>query len=164
MHIKQRAKQVFGSVVVLVGCAFAFPLILAVVPGHIDNLWKIDNMTVYLVRIAALVLFTSLSVYLICTGLRMVNPRVIKPFRFGWGKILFGSWILFSQVSSHYDLTPEGPLPIFKPSNPNEAVSMKVTAMAMCLVSVYLIFRGVRAGFYPRNSLPTQITPAPPRH
>jgi hypothetical protein len=164
MAIQQRAKQVFGSVVILVGCAFAFPLALMMVSGHIENLWKIDNMTVYLVRIGALVLFTSLSVYLICTGLRMVNPRVMEPFRFGWGKILFGSWVLFSQVSAHYHLIPEGPLPILKPSNAAEGVSMKVTGMAMCLLAVYLIFRGIRAGFSPRESLLTQIIPSPPQH
>jgi hypothetical protein len=147
MDVKRRTKQVFGGLVILVGCAFASPLLLTLVSGRNYNLRTNDGMPVYLVRLGALILFTSLSAYLICTGLRMVSPKVLRPFRFGWGKILLGSWMLFSEASSHYHLAPEGPLPILKPSNATEAVSMKVTGIAMCLVSVYLIFRGIRAVF-----------------
>jgi hypothetical protein len=73
MDAKHRAKQVFVGVVVMVGCAFASPLLLTLGSGHVDSLWKIDDMRLYVVRIGALSLFTSLSAYLICTGLRMVK-------------------------------------------------------------------------------------------
>jgi hypothetical protein len=91
MDIKHRAKQACGIFLVLVGCALAI-----LVFRNIDNLWKIDNLTIYPWRVGLLVLRASISAYLICTGLRMVNPMLIKPFRFGWGKILFGSMMLFT--------------------------------------------------------------------
>jgi hypothetical protein len=104
----------------------------------------------------------ALPVYFICSGLRMMNPKLIKPFRFGWGKIIIGSGMLFSQVGSHYHLVPEGPLPILKPSNPTEAVSMEVTGIVMSFVFAYLIFRGIRQGFTRPKPQPDTLPLQPP--
>jgi hypothetical protein len=159
MDMKHRAKQACGIFLVLLGCAQAVRVF-----RNIDNLWKIDKLTIYSWRIGSLVLLASFSAYFICTGLRMVNPMLIKPFRFGWGKILFGSTMLFTQVASHYHLVPEeGPFSNLKPSNAGEAVGWEVAAMAMSVLALYLIYRGIRAGFYQRKSLPTQIISSPPQ-
>jgi hypothetical protein len=153
MDAKYRTKQILGGLAFLVGCAFLSPLLLMLISGHINNIWKIDNAANYFMRIAAVVLFASFAAYFLCTGLRMVSPRLLKPFRFGWGKILLGVWILFSEISSHFHLVPEGPLPLLKPSNETQALSMKATGIAICVLSVFLIFRGVRAGFRSHKSV-----------
>lgn len=160
MDTKRRAKQVFGGVMVLVGCVSLLRILGALIFGHIANSWASVGLALNLWNIGTLVLLTSLGVYFVCAGLRWINPQLIKPPRFGWGKIIFGSLMLFSQVGSHYHLVPEGPLPILKPSNPTEAVSMQVTGIAISLVCVYLIFRGIRAGFARRES---QLDIPPPQ-
>ena len=149
MDTTHSGKRGFGIVVVLTGCVFASPLLLALLRGHLANGWRFQPIAVSLLRIATLVLLASFSTYLICSGLRMLNPLLVPTFRFGWGKILVGSWMLLSQVSSHYHLAPEGPLPIFKPSNASQSVGMTVAGIVMCLVAVYLIFRGIREGSLP---------------
>ena len=66
-------------------------------------------------------------------------------------------------VASRYHLIPEGPFPILKPSNAGEAVGMEMAAMAISLLALYLIYRGIRAGSYQRKSSPTQIIASPPQ-
>ena len=152
MNIKPRAIQVLGGVLLLVGCGLSILILRAVIFGHIGNIWNV-GVSVWLV---------SLSAYLVCSGLRMVSPKVFKPFRFGWGKIILGSSILFGQVGSHYGPTADGPLPLFKPSNPTQAASMKLTSIVISLISVYLIFRGIRTGFARRESRPGIHPPQSP--
>jgi len=38
----------------------------------------------------------------------MLNPGAIRAFKFGWGKILIGSWLILSEVSWYCHLVPKG--------------------------------------------------------
>jgi hypothetical protein len=40
---------------------------------------------------------------------------------------------------------------------------MEMAAMAISLLALYLIYRGIRAGSYQRKSSPTQIIASPPQ-
>ena len=146
MDIKHRAKQVSGGFLFLVGCGLLLLLVRPLIFGHFHfgNIWSF----------ATFVLLAFISVYLVCSGLRMVSPGVIKPSRFGWGKVILGLWILNGALESNYAPPADGPLPLFKPSNPTQAVSMKVTAIFISLIGLYLIFRGIRAGFAQGKSQP----------
>jgi hypothetical protein len=161
MNVKRRGKQVVGGLLVLIGCVVSLSFLRGLAIGHIDNLWK-WGLAFSLWNIGRLVIQAALAVYLICSGLRMMNPKLIKPFRFGWGKIVIGSSVLFSQVGSHYHLIAEGPLPRFKPSNPTQAASMEVTGIVMSLVFAYLIFRGIRQGFSRPESQPDSLSAQSP--
>jgi hypothetical protein len=82
----------------------------------------------------------------------MINPALIQPSRFGWGKIVFGTWMLFSQIGAYFHLVPDGPIPLLKPDNATQAACMHVTSVVLSLVFLYLIFRGVRAGLSRRQT------------
>jgi hypothetical protein len=77
----------------------------------------------------------------------MLNPQLIKKPRFGWGRIVIGSFMLYVQVGSDLHLVPDGPVPTLKPSNPAQAAAMRMTGIALCLVFIYVVYRGIRAGF-----------------
>lgn len=140
-------KQVFGSITLLVGCASSFPLLRLLLSGDIFHIWRIDLLARNFWNLSFLLLLTAFSVYLVCTGLRMLNPALVRSFRFGWGKIIFGSLMLLSSLRSHYEGEPAGPLPILKPSNEHQALTMKATGIVLDLFFSYLIFRGIRQGF-----------------
>jgi len=160
MEAKHRGKQVLGGVLVFVGCGVSLLVLRLLAFGHIVNVWMFGGLGPTLWNVGRLVLLAALSVYLVCSGLRMINPKLAKPFRFGWGKILFGSLMILSGVGSHYHLVPDGPIPYFKPSNSTEAVSMKVTNIALSIIFACLIFRGIREGFVQRDSHAAQPPPS----
>lgn len=151
MDIKHRAKQLFGALLLLMGGYLSLLTILRLIFGHMSSIWRAGDFVV----------LGSLSAYLIYAGLRLTNPKRFKPSGFGWGKIVFGSLILYSNIESHYHVAPEGPIPLLKPSNPTQAVSMKLTGIVLGLICVYLIFRGIWQGFS-RHPQPDTESPQPP--
>jgi len=161
MDAKRLGKQVVGGLLTLVGCAFSLSVVRVLALSHIENLWT-RGLALTLWNIGGLVLLAALSGYLVGSGLRMMNPQLVKPFRFGRGKIIVGSWVLFSRVGSHYHLVPDGPVPILKPSNPTQAVSIKVTGIVVSLVVAYLIFRGILQGFTRPESQSDTLPPQSP--
>jgi uncharacterized membrane protein HdeD (DUF308 family) len=104
---------------------------------------QVGGMLVKLYRTGLFVLNAFLAVYLFYSGLRKVDPRMVSHSRFGWGRMIVSGLILYVQLGFDYHLVPEGPLPIHTPSNPTQAASV----LAVDLIGVYLIFRGVWKGF-----------------
>jgi hypothetical protein len=145
MDAKRLGKQVLGGVLTLIGCGLALALLRVLVFGHIENRWNSSALGQSLWSAFGLILLVALSVYIICSGLRMTNPRLVRPFRFGWGKILISLFVLSGRVGFYFHFFPQ--LADLKPSNPTEAASMKVAEIALGLFFSYLIFRGIRQGF-----------------
>jgi hypothetical protein len=143
------AKHVLGAVLVLAGIAVVFLVARRLVLDVIVKIWQF-GVLITLWRLGLFVLVGSVAVYLIRSGLRMINPRVFGPFRFGWGKILFGVVILYMQLGFDYHFIPRGRRPIPNPSTMNQAVSVLIWD----LIGVYLIFRGIWRGFYQRERQP----------
>jgi hypothetical protein len=125
MKTNRLAKQLFGIVVLLVGCVLLLAS-LGRLP-YIAHFWAAGNLGLILWNVAGLVLFPSLGVYCVCAGLRLLNPQLIKKPRFGWGRIVIGSFMLYVQVGSDLHFIPDGPVPTLKPSNPTQATSMRMT-------------------------------------
>lgn len=96
-------------------------------------------------------MFTSVSIYLIFAGLRMIAPDRVKRFRFGWGRILLGLWMLLGQLAQYLHLNRQGPIPLFEPSNATQAIAMQFTGVVMVLFAVCLIAWGMWTGFSARK-------------
>ena len=133
-------KQICGGLLVVVGCAILL-LLLRGMFRQIGTIWNVVGD----------VLLVSLLVYVCLSGLRMMNPSLVRRPRFGWGKIIVGLFVLYSQAMRYFHLFPDGPIPELKPANPTQAASMKVTMVAICLLFAYVIYRGIRQGF-PRSA------------
>jgi len=102
--------------------------------------------------LAYVILATCLSAYLIRAGLRMINPEKVKQSRFGLGRIVFGSWILFSQLASHYGVAPSGPWPLMRPENDVQAIGMRDAQVVITVVSILLLASGIKVGLRGQNS------------
>src|SRR5262252_10696725 len=151
MDIRHRAKQVSGGFLFLVGCGLLVLLLKSLIFGHFHfgNIWGFETF----------VFFVFISLYLVCSGLRMVSPGVIRPFRFGWGQVILGYWILSGALKSNYGPPAHGPLPVFEPSNPTQAGAMKSAYVVISVIGLCLIYLGIRAGFARRESQPDIHTP-----
>jgi len=157
MDIRRRTKQLSGAIVLLVGCVLTLASLRRL--PYISHVWTTGNLAMSLWNITGFVVFPALAAYCVLSGLRLINPQLIRAPRFGWGRIVIGSFMLYVQVGSDLHFTPEGPVPTFKASNPTQAATMKATGIAIGLFFIYLIYRGVRAGFTrpkPRQEIQVQ--------
>lgn len=150
MRTTSVAKQLLGIVVLLVGCVLLLASLRRLL--HISEFLKTGNPGLILWNIAGLGVFVAVGAYCFLSALRLLNPQLVKKPRFGWGRIVLGSFMLYVQIGSDLHLVPDGPLPAFKPSNPAEAATMKMTGIALCFVFAYVIYRGIRAGFAKHES------------
>jgi len=66
--------------------------------------------------------------------------------------------MLLSSVGSHYEGERAGPLPILKPSNETQALTMKATGIVLDFFFAYLIFRGIREGLSRRENIKSPET------
>ncbi len=145
MRTTSLAKQLLGIVVLLVGCVLLLASLRRLL--HISEFWKTGNPGLILWNVAGFVVLIAVGVYCFLSALRLLNSRLVKKPRFGWGRIVLGSFMLYVQIGSDLHLVPDGPVPTFKPSNPAEAATMKMTGIALCFAFAYVIYRGIRVGF-----------------
>ena len=141
--MKAGAKQVIGYIAVVLGGILGLLLLRAVVFGRIVNFWMLLGD----------LLFAGLAVYLIYAGRRVVcsaKRQPLRPARFGWGRMLLGAILLFSNASSHFHLYPvRTVIQPMQPSNATEAAAMNITAIAIALGSAALIVSGICKGLRP---------------
>jgi hypothetical protein len=116
----------------------------------LGGIWQTGGILRTLYRLGFLLLNASLAVYLIYFGWRVVNAKKVRTSGFGWGEMIIGTLILYIQAGFDYHLIPNRPFPIHMPSNLAEAASVLVCD----LIGVYLIFRGIWAGFSRREPEP----------
>jgi hypothetical protein len=141
MDAKHRTAQLLGVVAIIVGCLVGLLLIRRVAVGHIANIW-----------IALSDLFVaSFAAYLISVGVRglrysISGERDASP-RFKWGRILAGSWLIFSEIKNYYHPAPN----LLKASNQGEAVGMGIMFVVLVLIGGWLVITGIRARFVLRQ-------------
>jgi hypothetical protein len=70
-----------------------------------------------------------------------------------WGKILLGSWMIYSPIKNYLDPAPN----LFKPANSTQALGMNSASIAFTVVGAGLILAGIRAGF--RQTIPSATDP-----
>ena len=112
MEMKRYAKQLSAFALFLVGCFLLLASLRRLI--YISHVLAIDSRGLMLWRLIGILLLPALGVYCFCSGLRLLNPLFIKKPRFGWGRIIVGSFVLDVQVGSLFHFVPNGPLPTFK--------------------------------------------------
>ena len=99
-------------------------------------------------------LFLALAVYLFEVG-----RHALAIARFGWGRIIMGSIVLYSSAVDHCDLVPALGFKHLEPANETQALGMKFTAIIISLGCILLIFSGVWRGFRPHRTSPPAKRP-----
>jgi hypothetical protein len=141
MDVRHRRTQVLGFLAIGGGCGLALLLIRIFILGHIANIWMFLGD----------LLLLSLAAYLIYIGRRAVSYAKGQPrpkARFGWGRMLLGSGLIFSAANTHFHLFPTRT--VVKPleySNATQAAAGNVTTIAICIGCAFLIVSGIRKGF-----------------
>jgi hypothetical protein len=105
MDSKHRSK-VLGIFWILVGVCLSLSILRGLVLGGIRQTGGNLRM---LFRLGFLLLNASLAGYLIHLGWRLANATKVSTSGLGWGKILFGTLILYIQAGFDLHLIPNRP-------------------------------------------------------
>jgi len=131
-----------GIVLILLGALFG--LVVAKVtfnlirnPGDFSNRWLIGDL---ILRIA----LGAFCVWIGSREFQRATGQDVKKPRFHWGRMLAGTWLVFSSLESHIAPSPNA----FKADNDAQAAGMLMATILMVLVGLWLI----AASFKPRKS------------
>ena len=103
-------------------------------------------------------LFLAFAVYLINVGRRSMSLAEDCPrpqARFGWGRIVIGAILLYSNVARHFHLIPARFKPL-QPSDNAQASAMNITEIVILIGCVQLMLSGIWRGF--RRPMQTNLT------
>jgi hypothetical protein len=147
MDARHRGIQILGWLSVIAGYGLGLLLIRGIFIG-ITRGFGADRSNAFWILLSYL-LFFALAIYLFDVGRRAVSiakgcPR--PKARFGWGRIVIGAIVLYSNAARHFNLIPARFKPL-QPSNNVQALAMNITEVAFFLGCVLLIFSGIWRGF-----------------
>jgi hypothetical protein len=148
MGAKRFGLYVFGWLSLVAGYVLALLLIRGVYIGASRG-FRADRSQVLWIVLGYL-LFLGFAIYMFAVGRRTLStargsPQ--KPTRFGWGRIVLGTVLLYGSAVDHFHLMPAGPIKRMEPANETQAVAMTVTTIVLALAWVALILSGLWRGF-----------------
>jgi len=151
MAERRRGIQVLGWLSVIAGYGLVLGFIRGLFIGSTRGFGVERSQASWVVL--SYFLFFGFAVYLIYIGRRTISRSQGLPqseARFGWGRMLLGAIFLFSSANQHFHLM-NNPQMVnrLEPSNQTQAVAMNVTAIAIALGCVLLIFSGIWRGLRP---------------
>ena len=153
MDARHRGIQILGWLSVVAGSGLVLLQIRGIVIG-ITRGFGASRSQAFWILFASL-LFLALAVYLFDVGLRALSIAKGSPrskARFGWGRIILGSIVLYTSAVDRFDLIPAFGFKHLEPANETQALGMKFTAIVITLGCVLLLFSGIWRGFRPHRS------------
>jgi hypothetical protein len=144
MDVRHRGIQIFGWLAVIAGYCIALFLIRGVFIWVTRGLFTGRAVWILLGHL----LFLAFAVYLFTVGRRAISiakgdPR--RRMRFGWGRMLLGTSLIFSAASTQFHLFPVSVVQL-EYEDQTQAAAGNVTDIAICIGSLFLILSGVRKG------------------
>jgi len=153
MDAKHRFIQILGWISIVASYVFGLLLLRGIFVGLKGGFAGSRSHAGWI--IFGCLLFFSVAVYFFNLGRRalaVARGEVTRKARFGWGRILAGTAVLFGKADERFHLLPAGTrrLKAFESSNATQAVAMNVTAAVLCTGCVLLILWGIWKGFAQR--------------
>jgi hypothetical protein len=151
MDSRHRGIQILGWLSVVAGSGLALMQIRGIV--ILITRFGAGRSQAFWILFASL-LFLALAVYLFDVGLRALSIAKGSPrskARFGWGRIILGSIVLYTSAVDRFDLIPAFGFKHLQPANDTQALGMKFTASVITLGCILLIFSGIWKGFRPHR-------------
>jgi len=148
LNAKRFGIQVLGWLALVVGYGFALLLIRGVYLGITRGFGASRSQAPWIVL--SYLLFLGLAVYLFALGRRALsaakgNPR--PKARFGWGRILLGTTLLWGSAVNRFHLMPvRQSINQLAPTNETQAVAMKAADIILALGCIALVSSGVWRG------------------
>lgn len=149
MEAKRRGIQIFGWLCAIAGYGLALLLIRGIFIGSTRGFGAGRPRAFWIVL--AYLLFCALAVYLFNVGRRAISTAKGSPrpkARFGWGRMLLGTLLIFSAASNHFHIFPERHfVKQLEYKNQMQAAAGNVTTIAIYIGFVFLILSGIWKGF-----------------
>ena len=140
MDAKHRGIQILGYLALVAGCGLGLLLIYVLIVGHISNFWIFVGD----------LLLAAVAAYLIYIGRRAVSMAKGQPrpeARFGWGRIVLGAWLLFSEANTQFHfLSTRNFVKPLEYSNPTQAAAGNATGIAIGIACIFMIIWGIWKG------------------
>jgi hypothetical protein len=150
MDARHRGIQIFGWLAVIAGYGIALFVIRGVF------IWVTRGLFAGLAFWLLLghLLFLAFAVYLFTVGRRAISiakgdPR--RRMRFGWGRMLLGTVLIFHAASTQFHLFPAS---VLEYQNQSQTAAQNVIDIAVCIGSLFLILSGIRKGFCRETTKP----------
>jgi hypothetical protein len=138
MDAKRYAIQFCGWLSLTVGYGLALLLIRGVFIGTTRGFGAARSQAIWIV--VAYLLYLAVAVYFFTLGRRALSIAKGTPrasMRFGWGRIVLGTALLYSFVIVHFHL-----IPVHGPTN--KRTDVIIFASVCCMVILSGIWRGFR--------------------
>lgn len=148
MGAKRFGTYAFGWLSLVAGYGLTLLLIRGVYLGATRGFRADRSQALWIVL--GYLLFLGLAVYIFTLGRRTLSiakGSPPPPTRFGWGRIVLGTILLYGSAVDHWHLMPAGPIKRMEPANETQAVAMTVTTIVLVLACVALILSGLWRGF-----------------
>lgn len=133
MSTKSLALLTLGSLSVVTGFGLGLALLRGIFLGATRGFGAARSQGPWIVF--GYLLFFALAVYLFNVGRRAMSTAKGQPqsrVRFGWGRMLVGTILLYSWAIGRFHLIPRS-FRHLEPANKTEAVAMEATAIVIVL-------------------------------
>jgi hypothetical protein len=135
MNAMSPAKRAL-AILSIFGCLCELLMLAALIGGRMADILTLVSDFMLL----------ATGAYFLWIGIRALRSAEVLQGEcggFGWGRILIGCWIVFSNLNNRYHPAPN----LLHSSNETQAVAMKATEMAILCGTVGLIVWGIAIGF-----------------
>ena len=130
----KKSLHLFMGIALILFAAWSGLVVARTTFNLIQNVEKFSNPWL----IGNLVLRISLGVFCVWMGtheFQRATGQDIKMPKFRWGRMLAGTWLIFSSLESHIAPSPNA----FKADNDAQAAGMLIATIVMVLVGLVLI-------------------------
>jgi hypothetical protein len=147
MDARHRGIQILGWLSAIVGYGLALLLIRGIFVGITRGFGARRSQAFWVVL--GYLVFLAFAAYLISVGRRAISLAKGSPrpqARFGWGRIVIGAILVYSNVARHFHLIPARFKPL-QPSNNVQALATNITETVILIGCVLLMLSGIWRGF-----------------
>lgn len=149
MNANRLGIKVLGWLSLIVAYGLALLLIRGIYSGITRGFGAGGSPAAFWIVLGYL-LFLALAVYLFTLGRRALAVAEGSPqprWRFGWGRIILGTILLYSSAVIHFHLIPiRQRIKPLEPANETQALAMEATAIVIALGCIALVLSGVLRG------------------
>jgi len=139
MTVKRVGLMLLGAAAAFLGAWLVLEHLLSIAWPPLWNAWSM----------IAQMFLVAIGIYLLCVGLRGISAAIGDPrpkMRFGWGRILLGSFAIYMSALDYFQLVDFSRRLKLPTENQTQSHSLGTTDLVISIVSAVLVFSGIWRG------------------